>query len=415
MEFSDLPYFISLKIFRYLSVKDLIRVSRVCRHFSDFSTTVLCETKSIDFGDHVFRKLTPTALSNLISLCADDLKSIKFSRLIHRLNLEAFAQFECPRLMELDLGKAAIGHEVFEKLVKNSPNLQQLVWNNVFAPVKYPDMVNKNLKTLKLCRCDDTSFASLTGRCPQLKHLEVHVLTRIDGETFDSFFEHCPNLETLILRDIRVRGIVIRFEAMQHFWRLPSLRVLVLGNDYDRKMTDVELEKISTAFPLLEHLELCQLNVTNWGVSHLASLKNLHTLTISLNSDFVEVSDGIRRIAECGRLEEARLDVPVAAASFIALLRYCHRLRFLYVHSIDGVETPDVAAEVVRSLSGPCKRSLTVRMLRGFQVWQSVEVQETLKELEKSAGHTVRFENGYMNYLISDFGIRLGNGEAVIC
>src|SRR5262245_47097045 len=97
MEFAELPDNIFLQIFKELPFKDRVRAGRVDHSFRRMSRIAISVTKCLRLKNSIFRKLTPDSLKILLDLCAKNLEKLT----VPPKTVETFAQFQCPRVVEL--------------------------------------------------------------------------------------------------------------------------------------------------------------------------------------------------------------------------------------------------------------------------------------------------------------------------
>lgn len=402
MDFNKLTPNILLVIFRYLPIKDQIRLGRINKQFQELSRIALSETKSINTEQLQGNKLQ--SLLNLANLCSSNLKEIKIGQnLVHWM--PRFCEIMFPKLTKLFV---SVNRRItyFGGIIAKSPNLESVKWFDknelsweVSACIKFPDnVVSEKLETLEIFRADADTFQSMTGKCPNLRRF--HILVIDDNryhhsnqfhvqalENFDNFFASCPNLDSFQIRHDQM----FSYKNFDHFWRLNSIRCLTL-QCYDG-FDDSDIHKISTCFPQLEHLNLSWLNLTNVGLADLATLKKIKNMRLSTRSGLdQEIDLGIRLLTQCQNLETLLIYASITSTTLIAFFQHCLQFRGLEIESLMGVDTIKEALDVVESLGEIVTRDVSIVTYKQ-EIWESKEVPERLNDLEQANGHVIKINS----------------------
>lgn len=156
MEICDLPEIVFLQILAYLPFKERLLIRRVNKKFKEMSSILISKTKTLGgwTEDEIMNKITPDSFSKLLDLCADNLQSIEFPRVVVDRSVSElvnrFAKFSFPQLISLDLGEASVDDQMFSDLIRNNVNLKSLTWNSKDVSPTFPeDVVGEKLEILK--------------------------------------------------------------------------------------------------------------------------------------------------------------------------------------------------------------------------------------------------------------------------
>lgn len=287
-----------VKIFGFLSLKDLLRVSRVCRWWYRLSFDGFL-WKSVDLNRFASRLTDPVKMQLLISKrfsnkiqCLDlsgftlsegtlhilassckqlralKLKSVTFTtdtnRSIQLENLEGIALFP-GNLNYLDIRFSHGNPRVYRAIASSLTNIKRLGLCDAFLYTLLKDDTlettiesMKSLRKLDLshCRLLKDSTLALFARCSKLEVLSVRKCPMLTGRSVHEFLESCTQLRTLILD-----GISIEDETLQSIrWDSSLLTHLELGwcpliTPIGLKSTLPRVAKI----PTLEYLGLCSI------------------------------------------------------------------------------------------------------------------------------------------------------------
>lgn len=361
------------------------------------SSFAISNVRSLDLDDDHCKHMSPFSFSILLDLCSRNLEIMKFSAHINQRSLvNTFALYSCSRLVELDIGIAAIDDGVFEKLVRKNWNLQSLVLRSFdqyfrdFLHNRYPNGVrSEKMTSLVLRCCNNSTVRSLTGRVPNLKTFKT-TLNNVSDEAIENFFLATPLLEVL---DLRLENNSVYFDQLAWFWHLSSMDSLTIDFDGRCVANDGFMIKAAHNFPRLRNLVLKHVDVSEEGIMALGNLEFLEVLRLGSN-EATNTDSGVRHLVHCKRLQEMSLpNSALSPTTFVKLIRSCHDLRVLLVDSIGGAVTPDTTADILLALSG-CGigrvRDLMVHVYCEDEyynmVWNSELVHMALKQLELEDG-----------------------------
>jgi len=391
MDFCRLPEKVILQIIEELPFVEKVRIGRVDTFFLRISNVSISRTKHLSgeiFGVNRLRKITPDSFSLILQLCSENLETFEFNE--ERL-VETFAQFSFPRLIELYLGKidfGNIGNDLFDVIMSNNPNIEKLSFTgrSYFSAT---GSIYEKLKALDITTIDRQQLSRLIGRCPNLVHF-FGIVDSDNDENFDDiwndFFEQCTMLETVIFM-----GTCVDFYEMESFWRLSTIRSLDLHVDPNPSYSsDDFLTKIATSFPHLTELQLGGVCPTNRGFGALAALQSLHTIMFYCRTAG-DLNGSVIQLAQGRRLQRFQISCSITPVTFVTLVSKCSNLEGLGINDIQDVDTPEAAAELVKSLSryhDSGERMLRIEFLsknsNHTNIWESDEVASAVKELKQS-------------------------------
>lgn len=395
-DLSRLPDEILLEIFRILSFREQVRVRRVNKRFRLISDWVISETKIINFREEncPFGRINAEWFRKLIGLCYKNLEKITFSA-NNQVLIEAFSQLACPRLKLIEIDDN-ISNEIFGHLFINNENLRYFWWNNRNAGelIEFPDGTHacETLDSLGMS-FNDVSLNSFVGRCPMLDYLFIRCEpTPVTFKILDKLFVRSPEITSFGLYYLDYAGVKLPIDlnGFVSFWKLPLVDLsiscpVVTGTD------DEVLRKTVTAFPLLESIWFLRLEPTIAGVRALMALP--HLKSVCLGSEGIGIDYGVRDLANRGRLEQISIRyVEIRRATFLALLRYCEKLRRVSIKGINAVNTPNEAAAIIGSIFAKQFKINVIISLDPLEIWKSDEANAALKALEEKDGHIVQFE-----------------------
>lgn len=395
--FDFLPDEILYRILKFLPFNQLVRCGRICRRFRELSMECISETKILDLQDKTFQRLKPNSLDSILRLCFRRLEAVTLRSSV--ASVSVFSEYSYDRLEKLFLKsygctrETEIKNDLLHKILARNQNLRSIIWRSRFIFTFPVDILLKHLTSLKIDECDDNTFRSLTGSCPNLRNFHG-IIEDVSKDVIDRFFASTPFLETLILPAIR--SFFLRFDTLEHFWNLRSLRVLVLDHSASGlKMNEKTLIKIADCFPLLETLYLRSLDVRNDSVACLASLRDLQNLTLDSNG-YNEIDEGIQEIALCGRLRKAQFDGQASPATLAQLVHSCPDLEFLWFYRLKGItKTGETSSDVLRDLR-VVLRDLTVRIGQSDELPKMSVEREELIRFEVSEARSFRDTAGYV-------------------
>lgn len=276
-----------IKIFSYLSLKDLMRASQVCRFWYRLSFDLLL-WKNTDLrrfcnslnDSTKFQALANTRLGNKINyidlsgfvlseeslrvlatrckkLRVLKMRSAIFTQNYHRTSDKDYVLF--PKHLEcLDIRFSHGSPSVYRAIGKELKHVKWLgLCDAFFQTLIADDSLEttidsmEHLRKLDLSHCltlKDTVLA-LFARCRNLEVLSVRRCSFLTGAFIDNFLGSCKVLKTLILD-----GISLDDETMQRVtWRSASLKHLELG--WCRFITQTGLQSAVTQIAKIQSLE----------------------------------------------------------------------------------------------------------------------------------------------------------------
>ncbi|KAJ1172726.1 hypothetical protein NDU88_004570 [Pleurodeles waltl] len=267
-----LPDSILVEVFRFLSVPDLIRSSRVCKHWKRL---VLDKAlwKNVDLTPH---RINSKILWHLVRrYLGGSLKTLKVKGLLHSAKKVEF-----------------LSQALLQELEKRSPNLLKLCLSETDLRRLKFDSLPSSVKSLELSHCEIPSLwfqgSGLKDGAKRQVKVEHLVLSHVPAFSNLHLKTLCCNLN---LKSLSLTGTYrvtdSGFEkAAMHLKNLQYLRLQGCN------ITDGTLHVIGRHLKALRKLELVNFrSLTDFGLSCLTSLKDLHGLGLEwcmgLSSDAV--------------------------------------------------------------------------------------------------------------------------------
>lgn len=223
MDFSSFPDILILKIFSYLSVKELCKVSRVCWTW-----------RRIAYDKTLWRDIDITKFVSL------DLRKVwKFyrSRLSDVLRSLKMVGYYNPKFGSERQKKQLLSDALLEEISTSCPNIEELQLHRFYLDRMSSNRLPRTLIHLKLRECgwplgwlNDADIAGL-------QILDLGKTTRIDDSEIDSILKF-TNLEELNLEELY-------------------------------RITDSGVKKLAENFTSLKILKLTSARVTDLGVHHI--------------------------------------------------------------------------------------------------------------------------------------------------
>ncbi|XP_069460130.1 F-box/LRR-repeat protein 12 [Ambystoma mexicanum] len=255
-----LPDSILVEVFSFLSVRDLLRSSRVCKHWKRL---VLDKAlwRNVDLSPH---KINSKVLWHLVRrYLGGSLKALKVKGLLHSAKKLEF-----------------LSQALLQELGKRSPNLLKLCLSETDLRRLRFDSLPSSVKTLELSHCEIPSLwfqgDGTKGNCKLYPKVEHLVLSHVPG--FSNL-----HLETLC--------------------RETSLKTLSLTGTY--RVTDVGIEKAAEHLKGLQHLRLQGCNITDGALHvigrHLKALQKLELVNFRSLTDFgLSCLDSLKDLSSLG-------------------------------------------------------------------------------------------------------------------
>lgn len=412
--FDSLSNDLILYIFRYLPMKDVVRISSVCQKFNGVSKTLIAGTTVLHLEAPFFKKLNADQLAGLLDLCSSKLKEIKLDTVdkVYR-----FSKYSCPKLTSVVIFGPYVLDELRD-IVRQNKNLKTLVLSkrqtpeprryqlpNVDPIFIFPDVIAENLQALKVIRCDNDSLLSLTGRVPSLQAFSTK-LQKIETHVAEEFFASVPELKEV---DILESSDTIQdplYANLTTFWSLPLTKLTLYG------ASDASIViRIVNSFPLLEHLQLGSLSMpTTHTLETIATLKNLRILYLD-GYRIGNKEDDILLLTRCRTLQKAAFpELRVTVENWIKFVRMSPpTLAYFCARNIYGIATfrasgvypaKPVAEDVMEQLHVIGPRSLTIVIMcmhrppagccGEYSNWESAAMREAVKKLKENGGPDIK-------------------------
>ncbi|XP_034071679.1 dynein regulatory complex subunit 6 isoform X1 [Gymnodraco acuticeps] len=321
---SMLPSNLSLKIFRYLELRDWLNCAEVC---STWRAIIQSGTlwSQINFSvekdwitegkmKQILQNYRPFVihlnLRGCTTLKGPSLKCISECRNVQDLNLsECFNVTDvmvqrivegCPCLLYLNLSCTLITNKTLRELSRNCLNLQylSLAYCYRFTDEGFLYLATEkgchNLIHLNLSGCTQMTvngFRYISAGCPSLKEIVVNDMPTLSDSCVLALTSRCHCLSAISLLDAPHLSD-IALEAIAAVAKLRTFRTE--GNN---QLTDNSWKALCSSSQGLRRLHAAECSrMTDASLKSVASLKNLHHLDISLCS---KVSDtGIQYLTE---------------------------------------------------------------------------------------------------------------------
>ncbi|XP_061899111.1 F-box and leucine-rich repeat protein 13-like [Entelurus aequoreus] len=321
---SALPLNISLKIFQYLELRDLLSCSEVC-----------CSWKSLIHSSTLWSKVNVSMFKDWITDSTMNEVMQNFRPFVIHLNLRGCASLEwsslkyigeCRNLQELNVSECFnITDAMIQSIVEGCNCLLYMnISSTLLTDLSLKELSRNcvNLQYLSVAYCyklTDKGFQYLSvGRgCHNLIHLDLSGCTQVSVTGFSFISKACSFLKEIVINDLDQLSDNCVSALMSKCHHLTSISLVEARNLTDVGMTAIaDVAKLKTfiiegnkhvshvSWKLLccssrslrtLHVVDC-LRMTDVGLKCLLSLRNLQTLDISLCT---KVTDkGIQHLAE---------------------------------------------------------------------------------------------------------------------
>ncbi|XP_062318798.1 F-box and leucine-rich repeat protein 13 [Osmerus eperlanus] len=365
---SLLPCKVSLLIFHYLDVGDLLKCAEVC-----------CTWRTIAQTCSLWSRINFSVERAWITDCTVGQILQKHRPFVVHLNMRACTSLqwpsitcisECRNLQELNLSECSnVNDEMVRMIVDSCPSLlylnlsATLVTNGALRELS---RICVNLQYLSLAGCRTFSDKGLqylsTGRgCKNLLHLDLSSCTQISVEGFRHIAAGCPSLQELVFNDMPTLtdSCVLALISKLHSLSAVSLmdtphlsdsafkaiaEVANLRNfitEGNPRMTDISWKALCRSSPGLTRLHAAQCpRMTDVSLKAMGVLRNLLNINIS---HCCRVTDmGLRYLTEspsASRLLELNLDhcSRISDLSIMRVAQRCSQLRHLSVRYCENL------------------------------------------------------------------------------
>ncbi|OWF48247.1 F-box/LRR-repeat protein 2-like [Mizuhopecten yessoensis] len=350
-------------IFSLLSVKERVRVERVCRRWRHLAQKSWNRQNRLQFR-HMFqgfmKGLTDVILNSLLLRCGVYLRALDLSaspQLITDLCADSIGA-NCQNLTELNLSGASVTEVSLRTIAQACPKLKNFIQERSFY-------------------VGDKGLTWLFQGCQELEHVDIQGNARIVGDCFHSVpttvrylnLEHCTKLTDLGIRKICLRCKHLAELHISHCKSvtdqslvnitqiLKRLKVLHMEGSYSQ-ITSSGLKRIGQLVCLKElsfaqnsavdddvlsqcavgcsnltnvNISGCYKHVTDLGIQALARCSDLSHLNISYLSQVSE--DSVEGLATTGRLTTlvARVCSAISDEAMMTLADLCYDLNLVDV------------------------------------------------------------------------------------
>ena len=354
--FLSLPDEIVLKIFGYISITDMARISRTCSRLypiaNDYSlykrldlrslflsltdNVLMCFTRkcrihnwniksiSVEWGFRV----SATSIESLVLSCSNlrclNLANVNIATLSN-LNFTKIANF-CPNLESIIL---RLNHQKFRQAAKTLESFRDL---RLFS-LESADIEESQFKFFRdwICTNKFLTFLSLDSLTPTLMSDQTNLL-------LDLLVQNCPNLQCL-----NICRAAVNDQSFIHMSAMPSLKALDVGWSYRQETGSLEYNSA-----------LCQM--LNSKRSHFTSL--IFTACRGFNVDALACIAKTQSILKCLDI----LGVVSLAQGYRSLelvFKSCKQLQYVDLSYVKGISDREVAVLVALYPSVDIKRAHT--------------------------------------------------------
>lgn len=351
-----LPDEILVKVFRYLNVKELVLMERVCHRWHTVALSSWQSLKRLSF-QHTFscfrgELLTDKIFNAILRRGCRELKYLDVSACSRFLTDFAVSliSIRCKKLTHLDVSGMSVSIQSLKKLSENCKMLQwirlQRCYNIGEKALWWlfhscPDLqfidVDRNTRVTGQCfyvlggklttallggctKLTDKGMKLLATRSPDLTVLDISCCVSITDNGLQGLVSNCVHLKQLTLESC---GRSVTPCGLFQLSRLQALEKLDLS--MNSAVNDYVLGAIARQCQYLRELDInsCRGGITDVGIQCLAACGYLSVLNISYITELT--SDGISQLAQIGTLKKliARYCIGVAAEGFVAVVSLC--------------------------------------------------------------------------------------------
>ncbi|XP_032895236.1 dynein regulatory complex subunit 6 [Amblyraja radiata] len=359
---SNFPWAISLKIFGYLGVRELIRCAQVCQSWKVITQSSSLWSK-IDFypvkhlikdddAANILRSYRSSVVHLSLRGCNNigraTFKGITGCRNLQDLNLSecekvtdefVSAMVEiCKSLMYLNISYTSIGDATLRSLSKFGLNLQYL---SLAYAKKYTNKGLNYLATGKGCHrlvyldisgCTEISvrgFKSLGIGCNEIEHLVINDMATLTTTCIVAMAGYYSNLTTVsLLASPHISDSAVRALSQGN-------KLTVFKTEGNKRLTDISFKTFGTSCPNLKHIYVSDCpKITDNSLKFISSLKDIVVLNIS---DCISITDlGVRTFLEGqsgSKLRELNLSncILITDLTILKIVQRCSSLSHLRI------------------------------------------------------------------------------------
>ena len=344
---SSLPDALLLRVFQYLTTRDICQLSKVCRRwFSLYLAPSLWEKIEITNCTSLNMDLTTCGLLQRLAYTASCLS-------VRQFKLDSCAQvtdgtlktiaLRCPELRSLEISSC---EEITPKGI-------------IHVLINCP-----NLLYLNASRCDNisnfsqhTSEASLSVIFSELRYLDLSSCSCLTDDDLHYLLNRMPSLEYLYLRQCDcVSNVGIETIGML----CPNLKEISINDCVN--VTDNGVVKLLSRCRMLRYISLSKCPITNTSLEQISAVQNNFLRHLNLNEcEYITDSAIMKISASCPRLRSIDIGkcVRLTDASLYGLSR-CLFLRRVNLKSC--VKITDAG---IRKLATTCAENLRNLDVRG--------------------------------------------------
>ncbi|XP_040827156.1 dynein regulatory complex subunit 6 [Ochotona curzoniae] len=359
-----LPERALLQIFFYLSLRDMVICSQVCRSWmlmtqisSLWNTIDFSVVKNVIADRDIVSTLNRWRLNVLrlnfrgCLLRPRTLRAIGYCRNLQELNVSDCSTLTdelmrsisegCPGVLYLNLSNTTITNRTMRLLPRNFYNLQNLslAYCRKFTDkgLQYLSLGNgcHKLIYLDLSGCTQISvqgFRNIASSCSGLMHLTINDMPTLTDNCVKALVEKCPSITS------------VTFLGSPHisdcaFKALTACNLRKIRFEGNKRITDACFKSIDKNYPNISHIYMSDCRgITDSSLRSLATLKQLTVLNLA---NCVRLGDvGLRHFLDgpvSQRLRELNLNhcVHVGDDSVIRLAERCPNLNYLSLRNCE--------------------------------------------------------------------------------
>ncbi|XP_060078371.1 F-box/LRR-repeat protein 7-like isoform X2 [Ylistrum balloti] len=338
-------------IFSFLSVKEHVRVERVCRRWRHLAQKSWNRQHKLQFR-HMFKGfikgLTDSILNSLLQRCGVYLRALDLSaspQLLSDLCADSIGA-NCPNLTELNVSGASVTDVSLRTIAQACPKLRGFIQERSFY-------------------VGDKGLTSLFQGCQSLEHVDVQNNAGIVGDCFHSLpttvkylnLDHCTKLSDLGLRKICLRCKHLTELYISHCksvtdqslinitQNLKRLKVLHMEGSYSQ-ITSSGLKKIGQLI-FLKELSLSQNSAVDDGVLVQCAVGCSNLTNFDISGCYKHVTDlGIQALTRCSDLSYLNISyLSHVSDSCVEALATSGKLQSLVARTCSGITDRGTSAE----------------------------------------------------------------------
>ncbi|XP_078275836.1 F-box and leucine-rich repeat protein 13 [Rhinoraja longicauda] len=359
---SNFPLAISLKIFGYLGVRELVRCAQVCQSWKVITQTSSLWSK-INFypvkkqiKDDDVANILRSYRSSVIHLSLRECNNIgraTFKGITGCQNLQDLNLSECEKvtdefvstilencksLMYLNISYTSIGDATLRSLSKFGLNLQYL---SLAYAKQYTNKGLNYLATGKGCHrlvyldisgCTEISvrgFKSLGIGCNEIEHLVINDMATLTTSCITAMVWYYSNLTTVsLIASPHISDSAVK--ALIH-----GNKLTIFKTEGNKRLTDAIFKMFGTSCPNLNHIYVSDCpKITDSSLKFISPLKNIVVLNIS---DCISITDaGVRSFLDgpsSSKLRELNLSncILITDLTLLKIIQRCSSLTHLRI------------------------------------------------------------------------------------